>query len=142
MVVFRPFRGCRYNPDVAGEMASLLCPPYDLIGGELKASLQKLSPYNAVHLEGGEQPDPVDPEGSYLKAAALFQEWLRQGVLRRDETPCFYLMRHGYQFRGQAKAHLGLFGDVRGDDCDQRSVLPHEYTRERAVLDRVALLGA
>ena len=54
MVVFRPFRGCRYNPDVAGEMASLLCPPYDLIGGELKSSLQKLSPYNAVHLEGGE----------------------------------------------------------------------------------------
>ena len=142
MVVFRPFRGCRYNPDVAGDMATVLCPPYDLIGAELKESLKQLSPYNAVHLEGGEQPDPVDPEGSYLQAATLFQEWLHQGVLRRDETPGFYLMRHGYQFRGQAKAHLGLFGDVQVDDYEQRSVLPHEFTREPAVLDRVALLDA
>ncbi|MFQ6030530.1 MAG: DUF1015 domain-containing protein, partial [Dehalococcoidia bacterium] len=142
MAVFRPFRGCRYNEEVVGDLASVLCPPYDMIGPELKESLQRLSPYNAVHLEGGEQPDPVDPEAGYQQAAALFREWLETGVLRRETEPRFYLMRHGYQFRGQTKSHLALFGDIQVDDYDRRSVLPHENTREPAVRDRVALLEA
>ena len=142
MVVFRPFRGCRYDPQVVGDMAAILCPPYDIIGPELKESLKGRSPYNAVHLEGGEQPDPVNPEASYRQAAALFREWLGQGVLRREQEPCYYLMRRRYQFRGQALSHLGLFGDLQVEDYDSGSVFPHEFTREPAVLDRVALLEA
>lgn len=142
MAVFRPFRGCRFVPDTAGSMEDLLCPPYDMIDPALKASLQGLSPYNAVHLEGGEQPDPVDPEGGYRRAAAQFREWLERGVLRQESEPCFYLMRHSYQSSGDTKHQLGLFGDVLVEDYGQGSVLPHEFTREPAVLDRVALLEA
>ena len=142
MVVFRPFRGCRYNPDVVGDMATILCPPYDIIGPELKESLKSRSPYNAVHLEGGEQPDPVAPEESYRQAAALFRKWLGQGVLKRDSQPCFYLMRHRYQYRGQTRSQVGLFGDIQVEDYDSGAVFPHEFTREPAVLDRVALLDA
>ena len=142
MVVFRPFRGCRYNSSAAGNPSSLLCPPYDMIGPELKQALQRLSPYNAVHLEGGEQPDPVNPEAGYRRAASLFQEWLTGGVLRQEGEPCFYLMRHSYRHRGQARAQLGLFGDILAEDYGGGSVLPHEFTREPAVLDRVALLEA
>ena len=72
MVDFRPIHGCRFNPDVVGSMASVLCPPYDMIDPDLQQTLQQLSPFNAVHLEGGEQPDPADPESSYLEAAGLF----------------------------------------------------------------------
>ena len=32
-----------------------------MIGPELKTELQQRSAYNAVHLEGGEQPDPEVP---------------------------------------------------------------------------------
>ena len=142
MVVFRPFRGCRYNPEVVGDMAAILCPPYDIIGPELKESLKARSPYNAVHLEGGEQPDPVAPEESYRRAAALFRQWLGQGVLKRDSEPCFYLMRHRYQYRGQSRSQVGLFGDIQVEDYDSGGVFPHEFTREPAVLDRVALLDA
>ncbi len=142
MAVFRPFRGCRYNPLAAGNPSSLLCPPYDMIGPELKQALQRLSPYNAVHLEGGEQPDPVNPEAGYRRAATLFQDWLTGGVLRQEGEPCFYLMRHSYRHRGQARAQLGLFGDILVEDYGGGSVLPHEFTREPAVLDRVALLEA
>jgi uncharacterized protein (DUF1015 family) len=142
MAAIRPFRGCRYNPEAVGDLAAVLCPPYDMIGPELQESLKRLSPYNAVHLEGGEQPDPVDPEAGYRQAAALFRDWLEQGVLLRDPGPRFYLMQHGYEFRGQRKNQLGLFGGVRVEDYDRRIVLPHEYTRERAVLDRIALIEA
>lgn len=140
MTIFKPFRGCRYNPSVVTDPASALCPPYDMIGPELEQKLKELNPYNAVHLEGGEQPNPVDPEAGYRQAAALFRQWLEEGVLRRDPEPSFYLMRHGYQFRGEHKEQLGLFGGVRVEDYDSRVVLPHENTREPAVLDRVALL--
>ena len=50
MVVFRPFRGWKYNPDVVGDLNKVVCPPYDLITPELQESLLKRSPYNVVHL--------------------------------------------------------------------------------------------
>jgi uncharacterized protein (DUF1015 family) len=142
MAVFRPFRGCRYVPQVAGSLDDLLCPPYDMIGPALKQSLQGLSPYNAVHLEGGEQPDPVNPEASYHRAASLFRQWLENGALRQEDVPCFYLMRHTYQDQGETKQQSGLFGNILVEEYGHGSVLPHEFTREPAVLDRVALLEA
>jgi len=140
MTVVRPFRGCRFNSDVVGDAGSVLCPPYDMIGPDLKKSLEELSPYNAVHLEGGEQPDPINPEAGYRQAASLFRNWLDESVLQRDQEPSFYLMRHVYQIRGEKKSQMGLFCGVQVEDYDGRIVLPHEFTREPAVLDRVALL--
>ena len=142
MAVFRPFRGCRYVPQVAGSLDDLLCPPYDMIGPALKESLQGLSPHNAVHLEGGEQPDPVNPQAGYQRAASLFRQWLENGALRQEDVPCFYLMRHTYQDQGETKQQSGLFGNILVEEYGQGSVLPHEFTREPAVLDRVALLEA
>ncbi len=140
MSIVLPFRGCRYNPDLVADLGSTLCPPYDMIGPALKESLENLSPYNAVHLEGGEQPDPVDPEAGYRTASATFQRWLADGVLRREPEARFYLMRHSYPWRGGSKSHLALFGGVRVEEYDRMVVLPHEFTREPAVMDRVALL--
>ena len=142
MAVFRPFRGCRYVPQVAGSLDDLLCPPYDMIGPALKETLQALSPYNAVHLEGGEQPDPVNPQAGYQRAASLFREWLEIGALRQEDVPCFYLMRHTYQDQGETRQQTGIFGDILVEEYGLGSVLPHEFTREPAVMDRVALLEA
>jgi len=142
MVDFRPIHGCRFDPDVVGSMASILCPPYDMIGSDLQQALQQLSPYNAVHLEGGEQPDPADPESGYLEAAGLFRQWMEQGVLKPDDEPRFYLMRHAYTFQGQTRQQLALFGGVAVEEYDNHQVLPHEDTREPAVQDRVKLLQA
>ena len=142
MAIIKPFRGCRFDPAVVGSLSDVICPPYDMIGPELKADLQTRSEYNAVHLEGGEQPDPVDPQAGYQQAARLFRQWLSDGALRQDDGPCFYLMRHTYDFGGRRRQHIGLFADVLVEDYDAGAVLPHEFTREPAVLDRVALLDA
>lgn len=142
MAVVRPFRGCRYGAQFGSDVSGLLCPPYDMIGPSLKDLLQQQSPYNAVHLEGGEQPDPVDPEGGYRRAADSFRRWLESGVLAQDDAPSFYLMRHTYDDGGVNRQQLGLFGDVLVEDYGQGSVLPHEFTRDPAVMDRVALLEA
>ena len=104
MATIKPFRGCRFDPAVVGSLSDVICPPYDMIGPELKAELQTRSEYNAVHLEGGEQPDPVDPQAGYQQAAQLFRQWLSDGALRQDDGPCFYLMRHSYDFGGRRRA--------------------------------------
>ena len=142
MATIKPFRGCRFNPGVAGSLSDVICPPYDMIGPELKAELQRRSPYNAVHLEGGEHPDPIDPQAGYQQASRLFRQWLADDALEQDDGPCFYLMRHAYDFGGRTRQHVGLFADVLVEDYDAGAVLPHEFTREPAVLDRVALLDA
>ena len=142
MATIKPFRGIRYDPQAVGSLSEVICPPYDMIGGELKSELRRRSPYNAVHLEGGEQPEPGDAEGGYRDAAQLYRQWRAGGVLRQDDTPSFYLMRHSYRFDGRAYEHLGLFAAVLVEDYEAGAVLPHEFTREPAVLDRVALLEA
>ena len=72
----------------------------------------------------------------------MFRQGLEQGVLKPDVEPRFYLMRHGYTFQGQTRAQLALFGGVAVEEYDTHRVLPHEYTREPAVQDRVKLLEA
>ena len=143
MVVFRPFRGWKYNPDVVGDLNKVVCPPYDLITPELQESLLNRSPYNVVHLEAGENLDWNAPGGNtYRSATDLFEEWLRRGVLRRELEPCYYLTRHIYQYQGQTKSRIGVTGCVRLAQYDSQEVFPHEFTEEPAVMDRVALMEA
>ena len=143
MVVFRPFRGWKYNPDVVGDLAKVVSPPYDLITPELQESLLKRSPYNVVHLEAGENLDWNAPGGNtYRNTTDLFEEWLRRGVLRREQEPCFYLSQHIFRFQGETKSRIGITGCIGLAEYDSHEVFPHEFTEEPAVLDRIALMQA
>ena len=141
MVKLRPFRGWRYNPQVISDLASVICPPYDIIDRELEESLRRRSPYNAVYLEGAERPDwNAIASDRYAQAASLFSNWRQRGVLQRDTQPCFYLMEHSFPFQGRNLSRIGLICCVGLEEYQRRQVLPHEYTQEPAVLDRVALM--
>jgi uncharacterized protein (DUF1015 family) len=143
MVVLRPFRGWRYDPDVVGDPASVLCPPYDLITPEMQASLRQTSPYNVVHLEAGEGLDWDNPaHDQYSDTASLFREWTGKGVLRRDTEPSYYLSRQVFLHQGTKCTRLGLTACVGLAPYDSGQVLPHEYTESPAVRDRVSLMKA
>ena len=143
MVKLRPFRGWRYHPGVISDLASVICPPYDIIDREMEESLRNRSPYNAVFLEGAERPDwNATASERYAQAANLFKDWQNENVLRRDSQPSLYLMEHSYRFQGKDLTRLGLICCVGLAEYDQRRVLPHEFTQEPAVLDRVALMEA
>ena len=143
MVVFKPFRGWRYDLDVVGDAASVLCPPYDMISTDMQQSLRRLSPYNVVHLEAGESLDWAAPaSGQYAQSASLFEEWIDKGVLKRDAEPSFYLLRQQFQHGGNDWSRLGIIGCVGLEEYDARQVLPHEYTEAPAIRDRVSLMEA
>ena len=143
MVVFRPFRGWKYNADVVGDLAEVVCPPYDLVTPELQESLRRRNPYNVVHLEAGEGLDWTVPGGNlYRDTTALFEDWLDKQVLKRDGEPCFYLLRHDFTFEDRRRSRLGITGCVGLEAYDSRQVFAHEYTEEPAVMDRVSLMSA
>ena len=143
MVKLRPFRGWRYNQEVVDDLASVICPPYDIIDRDLEESLRRRSPYNAVFLEGAERPDwNAAAADRYAQAAGLFQDWRQREVLRRDAQPTFYLMEHTYSFQDRDLSRTGLICCVGLEDYQTRGVLAHELTQEPAVQDRVALMDS
>ena len=66
-----PFRGIRYNQRIVGDLARVLCPPYDVITPRQQKLYYEENSYNAIRLEF---PEPTAQR--YQKAAITFQQWL------------------------------------------------------------------
>ena len=144
MVDIRPFHGLRYNPAIAGSLSDLLCPPYDVIPASLQQELHRRSPYNAVRLERGMALEG-DRDGSnpYTRAAEAFASWQREGVLVREASPSYYLLRHRFlDGKGRPLERWSITATVRLEEFDRRVVLPHEETMEAPKKDRLLLMEA
>ena len=134
MAVVRPFRALRYDPAVAGELSSLVAPPYDVIQPEQREALLGRSPYNVVHLT---LPDSDDD------AAASLAEWREQGVLALDPEPaCWWLSQEYVGPDGVARRREGFVAALRLEPYEQRVVLPHERTHAGPKEGRLRLLRA
>ncbi|MED5208422.1 MAG: DUF1015 family protein, partial [Chloroflexota bacterium] len=97
MAEVSPFRGWRFNKDTVGDIASVLCPPYDMIDEETQEALKRQSRYNVIHLEAGESLDwTTSAKEQYAAASNLFDQWRKEEVLCQDAEPCYYLMRHSF----------------------------------------------
>jgi len=141
MAAVNPFRGWRYNPDTVGDMASVLCPPYDMITPEIQEALKRQNRYNIIHLEAGEGLDwNASVKEQYAETSELFDRWMQEEVLRQDPEPCYYLMRHSFAMAGKNMVRLGLIAAVGLEDYQTRQVLPHEFTEAPAIRDRVLLM--
>ncbi len=135
MADVRPFPALRYAPNV--DLAAVICPPYDVISPQEQLLLHQRSPHNAIHLEL--PPPNGDP---YQRAADTLRGWLQAEVLRRDDSPAFYLYRQQFQHDGRAHHRRILFARLRLEEWERGVVLPHEHTGRAAKEDRLNLLRA
>ena len=120
MAAVSPFRGWRYNQETVGDMASLLCPPYDMINEENQEALKRQNQYNVIHLEAGEGLDwNTSAKEQYAATSNLFDRWRQDGVLLQDESPSYYLMRHSFSFCGKKMVRVGLIASV-GLEANER----------------------
>jgi len=141
MAAVSPFRGWRYDQETVGDMASVLCPPYDMINEENQEALKRQNQYNVIHLEAGEGLDwNTSAKEQYSATSNLFDRWRRDGVLQQDESPSYYLMRHSFPLCGKNMVRVGLIASVGLEDYAARQVLPHEFTQAPAIQDRVWLM--
>jgi uncharacterized protein (DUF1015 family) len=129
-----PFRGIRYNQRVVGDLAQIICPPYDVITPEQQRLYYKKSDYNAIQLEF---PEPTTDR--YERAAMTFQQWLKQGVLEYDSVSAFYLHEHQFEYSGKKMVRRGLIARVKLEPWG-RGIFPHEETSSKAKSDRLRLM--
>ena len=103
MAEVRPFRGLRYNSGIVGSLSDIIAPPFDTISPELQESLYSRSPHNVVRLEAGKRlPADTPSDNRYTRTASLLREWLSGNVMQREDSPCFYLVRHAFIIGGSA----------------------------------------
>jgi len=139
----RPFRALRFNSRVVGDIAKVVCPPYDVISPRGQKELYQRSPYNVVRLEEGERKTTDNPgDNRYTRAATTLKQWLEKRALVRDDKTAYYLVSHSFRFEGERRQRLGIMAAVRLEEYEKRIVLPHEFTQRAAKEDRLALMQA
>src|ERR1035437_7128979 len=138
MADVQPLRALHYDPAVAGPLADVVAPPYDVIDADQRAALLERSPFNvvAVDLPRGE-PDP------YAAAGQLFETWQRDGAVVRDEQPALWAHTQDYTGPdGRTRTRRGFFCRVRIEPYGDGRVRPRERTHPGPKEDRLRLTRA
>lgn len=137
-----PFPGLRYAPS-AGTLAELIAPPYDIISPEQREQLYARSPHNVIRIEYGREEAGDDAtRNKYTRARATLDAWTREGLLRRDDAPSFYLTEHEFTLEGERLVRRGFLAGLRLYPEGSGVVLPHERTIPKDRADRLNLLRA
>ena len=129
MAEIAPFEGIRYDQAVVGDLSKVVSPPYDIISPEDRVHYHRLHPNNFVRLILGEEFDGDDESNNrFTRAGKYLNDWLEEGVLKRDEKPAIYVYRQEFERDGELKTIRGFTCAVKVHDYADSVVLPHENT--------------
>lgn len=137
----KAFQGIRYNKDTVN-IASALCPPYDVIAPSQVESFYKKAPYNAIRLILGKQlPKDTKTDNRYTRARDFLKQWRKEAMLVKDEKPSIYVHEQVYTVGDKTLTRRGVIAAVCLDDDDKPDILPHECTHKGPKIDRLRLLN-
>lgn len=128
--LIKPFKATFFNPELNWDLASLVCPPYDVIDKELAKKLRKKSPYNYCRIN-------LAPSGNYQVPAKNFANWLRKKILVEDSRQGYYLYQRKFKVNNKSFLCYGIFCLL---DMKQKKVFPHEHTLTKPKKDRKKML--
>ena len=137
--LIKPFRGLRPAPGRAGEIAA---PPYDVLSSDEARVRAEGKPWSFLHISKPEidlpaDTDPYDPM-VYAKAAENLAHMIGEGLLTRDETPCYY----AYRLTMESHVQTGLVASASVACYDANRIRKHEFTRPDKEDDRVRQIEA
>lgn len=136
MAAVTPFRALRYTA-LAGDIAALACPPYDIVSETQRRVFLARNPHNMIRLEL-----PREGEDVYAAAGRTLSDWLAAGVLETAEKPAFYLYAMDFSVGGRPYSVAGVIGEVELSPFSDGVILPHEETLSKAKEDRFRLMKA
>ncbi len=143
MAEIHAFRGWRYDLGHIGTLSDVVAPPYDVIDPALQQHLYKRHPANVIRLELNREEPGDDPfNNRYTRAAWFFNNWRREGVLRQEADPSFYVYFQTFDVEGRRWTRRGFIGLLRLEPLGEGMVFPHEETHAAAKEDRLHLLEA
>ena len=137
-----PFRAYRYNA-ARVDPAKVLTQPYDKITPAMAEKYAASSPYNLIPVEKGKVL-PEDGAGNnvYTRAAKALEDWIRAGVIVRDDAPSMYAYFQEYTVPGTTdrRVRKGFIALGRVEDYSSGVVFRHEQTLSGPKADRLELL--
>ena len=129
----KPFKGMLLNQEKIGDIATCVCPPYDVISN-VRAYYQR-NKYNVVRLELPIQRPALD---KYNAAKETLQKWLQKGILVFDNSDSIYIYEQKYEIEHRSYLRRGFIALNR---LDKSRILTHEETRKKAKEDRERLIN-
>ncbi|MCW8836289.1 MAG: DUF1015 family protein [Rhodospirillales bacterium] len=135
----RPFCGLRPVPEKAALVAA---PPYDVLNSEEARERAAGNPLSFLHVSKAEidlppETDPYD-DVVYAQAGKAFRAMVADGILIRDETPCYYV----YRLTMEGRTQTGVVVGASVSAYDQNIIRKHELTRPAKEDDRVRQIEA
>jgi uncharacterized protein (DUF1015 family) len=134
MAIIKPFRSLRPQPEQASKLAS---KPYDVLNSEEARTEAKDNPVSFLHVTKPEIDLPAETDihsqAVYDKAKENLQQLIRDGILFREEKPCYYI----YQLIMQGRSQTGLVCLSSVDDYFNNVIKKHEFTRPEKEKDRI-----
>ena len=139
-----PFRGLRYNPEKIDDLSKAVAPPYDVIDEKYREVLYARHPNNVIRLILTKEEDGAAQKlTKYEAARRTMDDWKKQAVLLRDETPQIYLYHQTYRLEdGRELTRKGFIALRRLESFEGGKIRPHEYTFAGPKADRLSLLKA
>jgi uncharacterized protein (DUF1015 family) len=139
MPLIRAFPGLR---PAEGRAADVAAPPYDVMNEAEAREMADGRPWSFLHISRPEidlpqGTDPYAPE-VYAKAAENLKKMEQEGILIRDEKPCFYI----YRLTMGEHRQTGLVAAASVEAYDNDRIKKHEFTRPAKEDDRVRQIDA
>jgi uncharacterized protein (DUF1015 family) len=139
MSLVRPFTGLRPRPNFAADVAA---PPYDVLNSEEARARAAGKPKSFLHISKPEidLPPGTDPYSPavYKKGAENLARLVADGVLTRDDRPCYYV----YRLRMGDHVQTGVVVGASVAAYDANRIKKHEFTRPSKEDDRVRQITA
>jgi uncharacterized protein (DUF1015 family) len=130
----KPFRGMLFSKEKIGDIASCVCPPYDVISDTRIYS--ERNRFNIIRLELPEQNPPLD---QYNNARETLEHWLQQGVITFDEKDAVYIYEQEFEVEHKSFLRRGF---IALNKIEKNRMLTHEETRKKAKEDRERLISS
>ncbi|HVT86263.1 MAG TPA: DUF1015 family protein [Chitinophagaceae bacterium] len=134
MAIIKPFNALRPKPELAQQVAS---KPYDVLNSAEAKTEAKDDPYSFLHITKAEidLPDTVDVYSAavYEKAKQNLDAFISDGILFKEEKPCYYIYR--LVMNGNSQTGLVCVSSV--DDYFNDVIKKHEFTRPDKEQDRI-----
>ncbi len=134
MISITPFNALRPQPELAQQVAS---KPYDVLSSDEARIEAKDNPFSFLHVTKPEIDLPattdVHSQAVYDQAKKYLQQLIADGILLKEEKPCYYI----YQLIMEGRGQTGLVCLSSVKDYFDNRIKKHEFTRPEKEKDRI-----
>jgi uncharacterized protein (DUF1015 family) len=138
----KPFKGFRFDPNVAGDVGNCIAPPFDVIGPAEQQQLYEKSEYNIVRITKGKTSrSDNEHDNQYTRAADYLAQWIKSGVLKQDSKEAIYAYVQDFQIAETTYQRLSFIALTKLEEFGPK-VRPHEEVFQKPMTDRLNLKRA